>query len=50
MNPFFIYIEPKGSVGGSINDPNGDNNSLRFQAKQVSLFPILPSITWNFKF
>ncbi len=50
MNPFFIYVDPKGSVGGSTNDPNGNNNSLRFRAKQVSLFPILPSITWNFKF
>ena len=24
--------------------------TLKVQAKQVSLFPIIPSVTWNFKF
>jgi hypothetical protein len=23
---------------------------LEIQAKQVSLFPVLPSVTWNFRF
>ncbi len=41
MNPYFIYIDQKGSVA---------DNSLQVQAKQVSLFPIIPSVTWNFKF
>ncbi|HEY6083492.1 MAG TPA: hypothetical protein VIU45_08545, partial [Chitinophagaceae bacterium] len=41
MNPYFIYFDHQGS---SIN---GD---LKIQAKQVSLFPIIPSATWNFKF
>ncbi len=41
MNPYFIYFDHHGS---SIN---GD---LKIQAKQVSLFPIIPSATWNFKF
>ncbi len=50
MNPFFIYIVPNGNLGGSGQDENGNNNELRFKAKQSSLFPILPSITWNFKF
>lgn len=41
LNPYFIYIDQEGSVA---------NNDLRVQAKQVSLFPIIPSVTWNFKF
>lgn len=40
-NPYFIYYD----VDGSIEEQN-----LDIQAKQVSLFPILPSLTWNFKF
>lgn len=40
-NPYFIYFENEGNI------LNGD---LKITAKQVSLFPILPSITWNFKF
>ena len=40
-NPYFIYFDNAGTV------TNGD---LRVVAKQVSLFSILPSITWNFKF
>lgn len=41
MNPYFLYIDTSG-------DPyNGD---LTIKAKQVSLFPILPSITYNFRF
>lgn len=41
MNPYFIYLDQKGSAFG------GD---LQIEAKQVSLFPILPSVTWNFRF
>lgn len=41
MNPYFIYFDTEGSI------LTGD---FRVQAKQVSLFPVLPSITWNFKF
>jgi hypothetical protein len=26
------------------------NGDLQVEARQVSLFPILPSVTWNFKF
>ncbi|MBU1718074.1 MAG: TonB-dependent receptor plug domain-containing protein, partial [Bacteroidetes bacterium] len=40
-NPYFIYFETTGNV----NEMN-----LEVAAKQVSLFPILPSITWNFNF
>ena len=40
-NPYFIYFDQDG-------DPF--NGSLRVQARQVSLFPVIPSVTWNFKF
>lgn len=40
-NPYFIYITREGDFNGG---------TLKVGAKQVSLFPILPSITWNFKF
>ncbi|MFA4851437.1 MAG: TonB-dependent receptor [Bacteroidales bacterium] len=40
-NPYYIYYDTKGSAY---------NFHLETQAKQVSLFPILPSVTWNFKF
>jgi hypothetical protein len=39
-NPYFIYFDQSGSPS---------NGSVKIQAKQVSLFPILPSVTWNFK-
>jgi hypothetical protein len=41
QNPYFIYFDQSGSP------VTGD---LRIQAKQVSLFPIIPAVTWNFKF
>jgi hypothetical protein len=41
MNPYFIYYDQTGSAA------TGD---LKVSAKQVSLFPIIPSITWNCKF
>ncbi len=40
-NPYFIYLTRKGDF---------TDGSLQVGAKQVSLFPILPSFTWNFKF
>jgi hypothetical protein len=41
-NPYFIYIEAI---------ENGDETKiLGFRAKQVSLFPVIPSVTYNFKF
>lgn len=41
-NPFFIYIAPQ----------DADDNGIpeRFQARLVSLLPILPTVTFNFKF
>jgi hypothetical protein len=38
-NPYFIYFDQSGSPY---------NGTLEIQAKQVSLFPVLPSVTWNF--
>jgi hypothetical protein len=39
LNPYFIYFDQDGSVA---------NGTLKVQARQVSLFPILPAVTWNF--
>jgi hypothetical protein len=39
-NPYFIYFDETGNLV----------NGLTVKAMQVSLFPILPSVTWNFKF
>ena len=41
-NPYFIYND---YTGVFLQDPQ-----VSIQAKQVSIFPILPSITWNFSF
>lgn len=41
LNPYFLYFDQSGSPY---------NGTLQVQAKQVSLFPILPAVTWNFKF
>ena len=40
-NPFFYFIDTFGEPG---------NEQFAFQVKQVSLFSVLPSVTWNFKF
>jgi hypothetical protein len=40
-NPYFIYFDQEG---------NPYNGTLHIQAKQVSLFPVIPAVTWNFKF
>ncbi len=40
-NPYFIYPSTYGSTV---------LNNLKLTEKEVSLFPILPSVTWNFKF
>jgi hypothetical protein len=41
MNPYFIYFDQEGSPY---------DGSLHVEARQVSLFPIIPAVTWNFKF
>ncbi len=42
QNPYFLYV----NVDGSPSSTQGANVSV----KQVSIFPILPSITYNFRF
>jgi len=41
LNPYFIYFDQSG-------DPFA--GTLEIKAKQVSLFPVIPSVTWNFRF
>ena len=41
QNPYFIYFDQTG---------NPYNGTLQVQAKQVSIFPVIPAVTWNFKF
>lgn len=41
LNPYFIYYDQTGSPL---------DGSLKVEARQVSLFPVIPTITWNFKF
>lgn len=49
-NTFFIFLEPQyqslnvPDTGASLNFPE------KIIANQVSLFPIIPALTWNFKF
>jgi hypothetical protein len=40
-NPYFIYPASSGSIY---------MGNLKLSEQEVSLFPILPSVTWNFKF
>jgi len=40
-NPFFIYFD---------EERNEQDIPVGFKAKQVSLFPVIPAITWNFSF
>jgi hypothetical protein len=40
-NPFFLFID---------NDGNFLEGNFKLSVKQVSLFPIIPSVTWNFEF
>ena len=41
LNPFFLYLRPEGYIL---------NNNFKLGVRQVSLFPIIPSVTWNFEF
>lgn len=41
LNPYFIYFNQEG---------NPLEGSLRVEARKVSLFPVIPAVTWNFKF
>lgn len=41
-NPYFVYFEQQKDIN--------DELTIGFQAKQVSLFPVIPSVTYNFRF
>jgi hypothetical protein len=41
LNPYFIYTDFEGDL---------NSGNLEVSAIQVSIFPIIPSITWNFNF
>jgi len=40
-NPFFLFVD---------NDGDFLNGDFKLSVKQVTLFPIIPSVTWNFEF
>ena len=40
-NPFFLFVD---------NDGDFLDGDFKLTVKQVSLFPIIPSVTWNFEF
>ena len=42
QNPYIIYLDTQGGVNSA--------NGVQLKVKQISIFPILPSITYNFKF
>lgn len=44
-NPFFIFLETSADF-----DDSGSDFAIRNQAYQMSLFPIIPSVMWWFKF
>jgi hypothetical protein len=41
QNPYFIYFN---------QSTNTQTGAVNVEARQVSLFPILPAVTWNFRF
>jgi hypothetical protein len=41
QNPYLIFFDQEGELS---------QGTTKITAKQVSLFPIIPSVTWNFKF
>ena len=48
-NPYFIYFALEGLEEDGENQ-NIQNGNVEPKAYQVSIFPILPSVTWNFNF
>jgi len=40
-NPYFVYLSP---------DSDPDSNATKYYAKQVSILPMIPSISWSFKY
>lgn len=53
QNPYFIYFDTDGDLfraAAGIQASGSKPSSFKIKAKQVSLFPVIPSITWNFSF
>jgi hypothetical protein len=48
-NPYFIYFAIEG-LEENVDNQNIQNGNVEAKAYQVSIFPILPSVTWNFNF
>ena len=46
-NPYFIYFALEANDG---EDGSFEEGTVTPKAYQVSIFPILPSVTWNFNF
>ena len=46
-NPYFIYFALESTDGEAVDLSSGNADP---KAYQVSIFPILPSVTWNFNF
>ena len=46
-NPYFIYFALEANDG---EDGSFEGGTVTPKAYQVSIFPILPSVTWNFNF
>jgi hypothetical protein len=40
-NPFFLFVD---------NDGDFLSGDFKLTVKQVTLFPVIPSVTWNFAF
>lgn len=40
QNPYILFVDTEGAI----------SNEMNISVKQISIFPILPSITYNFKF
>jgi hypothetical protein len=45
LNPYFISFEEAKTTSG-----NNNNAPANYEAKAITLFPIIPSITYNFRF
>ncbi|GAA4306240.1 TonB-dependent receptor [Compostibacter hankyongensis] len=41
LNPYFLYFDQEGRAL---------DGTLKVQGKEVALFPVIPAVTWNFKF
>lgn len=49
-NTFFVFLEPQYQLLSGPDSDSAFNFPEKIIANQVSLFPIIPALTWNFKF